>query len=105
MFQTNFLSTTKFEGHWTRMPPVSADLGRTVARKSSIGASCLCRGGKTFRKLIFNSQHAQHLQIEQINIFPKIAIIGSYFPNKNYLNELNKRNLIIVNRKSLSFSW
>jgi len=46
-----FLSTAKFGGDKKYLgitapecPTVSASLGRTVARKSSIGASCLCRG-------------------------------------------------------------
>jgi len=52
MFQTNFsehnksLGTQKIiGGNCPRMPPVSARLGRTVAKKSSIGGLHVCTGG------------------------------------------------------------
>jgi len=48
MFKTNFLSTTKSRGHkiiWGVNAPVSAGLGRTVARKSSIRGFNICAGG------------------------------------------------------------
>jgi len=43
---TNFRGGQKrFGGNCPRTPPVSADLGRTVARKSSIGGFHVCAGG------------------------------------------------------------
>ena len=48
------------------MPPVSAGLGRTVAREPSIGVLHVYAVGLDILKIIFNSQHEQHLQIVQI---------------------------------------
>jgi len=61
------------------MPPVSASLGRTIARKSSIGGLHVCAGGLDILKINFKSQHEQHLQIVQINY--------KYFP----VNTHNRR--------------
>jgi len=62
-------------------PPVSAVLGRTVARKSSTGGLHVCVGGLDILKICFYSQHEQHLQIVQIrpnyNIFAQLPILGS----------------------------
>jgi len=48
MFNTNLSEHSKIWGAQKRFggncPNVSAGLGRTVTRKSSIGASCLCKG-------------------------------------------------------------
>jgi len=55
-----FLSTTKFGVHkkdfWVtapECPTVSAGLGRTVARKSSIGGLHVCAGGLDILKIYF----------------------------------------------------
>jgi len=52
MFETNFSEHNKilaaqkrFEGNCPRMLPVSTGVGRTVARKSSIGGLHVCAGG------------------------------------------------------------
>jgi len=52
MFETTFLSTRKFRGHKKDLsvtapecPTVSAGLGRTVSRKSSIWGLHVCAGG------------------------------------------------------------
>jgi len=74
MFQTDFLTKTKFERHkkdlevsghecspclraWTEPSPESLPLG----------PSYLCWEARHSQKFIFNSQHEQHLQIVQIN--------------------------------------
>jgi len=54
-----FLSTTKFRGHKKDLgelppnAPVSAGLGKTVARKSSIGDLHVCAGGLDILKIYF----------------------------------------------------
>jgi len=55
-----FLSTTKFGGHKKDLgvtalecPTVSAGLGRTVARKSSIGGLHGCAGGLDILNIYF----------------------------------------------------
>jgi len=60
MFETNFSEHKKiwgeqkrFWGNCPRMSPVSAGLGRTVARKSSIGAIHVCAGGIDILKIYF----------------------------------------------------
>jgi len=58
------------------MPPVSAALGRTDARKCSIGGLHVCAVGLDILKIYFYSQHEQHLHIVQINY--------KYFPAKTH---------------------
>jgi len=86
MFETNFSEHNKFVGHkkiWgncLRMPPMSAGLGRTVARKSSIGGLHVCARGARHSEnlyLIHNMKSICRLCKIIINIFPKIPIIGS----------------------------
>jgi len=55
-----FLSTktlggtqNRFGGNVLRMPPVSAGLGMTIARKSSIGGLYVCAGGLDIPKIYF----------------------------------------------------
>jgi len=99
-----FLSTIKFGGRKkdlgptaSEYPTVSAGLGRTVARKSSIGGLHVCAGGLDILKKFFYSQHEQHLQIVQINYkyFPANTHNRLVVCNENFLNELNKRNWIV----------
>jgi len=42
-----------FGGNFFRMPPVSAGLGRTVPRKSSIGSLHVCAGGVDILTIYF----------------------------------------------------
>jgi len=58
MFKTNFSEhnkiwegTIKVWSHCPRMPPVSAGLGRTVARTSSIGGLHVCAVGIDILKI------------------------------------------------------
>jgi len=54
MLKTNFMSTTKFRGHkkiWGVNAPVFAGLGRTFARKFSIGGLNICAGGLDILKI------------------------------------------------------
>ena len=104
MFKTHFLSTAKFRrrkkdlgGNCSRIPPVSAVLGRNVPRKSSIGSIHVCSRGWIFWKAIFNSQHKQHLQIVQINYkyFRANTHNRLIFFNQKFLNELNKSNWVV----------
>jgi len=74
VLKTNFSEHNKiwgpqerFNGNCPQMPPVSAGLGTTVTRKSSIGGLHVYIRGLDILKIIFNSQHEQHLQIVQIN--------------------------------------
>jgi len=73
MFEANFSEHNKiwgekqFWGNSPRMPPVSAGLGRTVAREPSIGVLHVYAVGLDILKIIFNSPHEQHLQIVQSN--------------------------------------
>jgi len=60
MFETNFLSKTKFGGHKKdlkvtapKCPTVSANLDRTVAKKSSIGGLHVCAGELDILKIYF----------------------------------------------------
>jgi len=76
MFETIFSEHNKIwgaqKGFGVTAPEcrtVSASLGRTVARKSSIG-------GLDILKLIFNPQHEQHLQTVQIHY--------TYFPENTH---------------------
>ena len=71
---------------------VSADLGRTVNRKSSIGGLHVFVGGLDILKKNFNSQHKQHLQIVQINYkkFPANAHNRLVVSNKNFCTNLTK---------------
>jgi len=59
-FETNFSEHKKIWGHKkdlgvtaTEWPTVSAGLGRTVARKSSIGGLHVCAGGLDILKIYF----------------------------------------------------
>jgi len=104
MFETNFSehnqiwgAQKRFRGNPPRMPPVSAGLGRTVVRKSSIGDLHVCAGGWRFWTFIFNSQNEQHLQFVQINYkyFPAYTHNRLVVSNQNFLTQLNKRNWVV----------
>jgi len=99
-----FLSTTQFGGHKKDLgvtapecPTASAGLGRTIARKSSIGGLHVCAGGLDILKNFFNSQHEQHLQIVQItyNYFPANTHNRHVVSCQNFLKQLNKRNWVV----------
>ena len=105
--QQIFLSTTKFGRHkriwWLlpRMTPVCAGIGRTVARKSSIGALLFVKGTRHPENVyvIHNMNRICRLFKLIINIFPQIPIIGSF--QLKILNELNIGILVV---KSLPFN-
>jgi len=89
-------STKNIWGNCPRMSPVSADLGRTVARKSSIKGLRGCAGGLDILNIytVFNSPHEQHLQIVQMKhrYFPANTRNRLVVSNYKLLNKLNKRN-------------
>jgi len=61
-------------------PTKSADLGRTVARKSSIAGLHVCARGLDILKILFlihNMNNICWLCKLIVNIFPQILIIGS----------------------------
>jgi len=83
MFETNFSQHNKiwgaqkrFWGNFPRMPPVSAGLGRTVARMSSIGDIHVCAGAARHSEnlcIIHNMNSICRLCKLITNIFPQIG--------------------------------
>jgi len=112
MFKTNFSEHNKiwgaqkrFGSNCPRMSLVSADLGKTVARKSFITGLRGCAGGLDILNIytVFNSPHEQHLQIVQMKYtyFPSNTHNRLVVSNQKFLNKLNKRNWVA---KALSFT-